>query len=114
MYLITGKGVFFLLLKFTMKDFLDDRKFNNCSPKTVTSYANTLKQFQEFCITRDAVNIEDITSVTVKAYLNYCIEKRGNRPTSINHKIIDLRAFFNYCSRENIVNEKRNPCERNW
>ncbi len=112
MYLITRKGVVFLLLKFTMKDFLDDRKFNNCSPKTVTSYSNTLKQFQEFCMTRDIVNIEDISSATVKAYLNYCIEERGNTPTSINHKIIDLRAFFNYCSRENIINEKRNPCEK--
>lgn len=103
---------FFLLLKFTIKDYLDDRKFNNCTSKTITSYANTLKQFQDFCITRDIVNVEDITATTVKAYLNYCIEERKNTPTSINHKIIDLRAFFNYCSRENIISDKRNPCEK--
>jgi integrase/recombinase XerD len=112
LYLITRKGVVFLLLKFIIKDFLEDRKFNNCSPKTVTSYANTLNQFQEYCITKDYVNVDDITSATVKAYLNYCMEVRKNVPTSINHKIIDLKSFFHYCTRENIINEKRNPCEK--
>jgi len=68
MYLITQKGVVFLLLKFTVKDFLDDRKINNCSPKTITSYYNSLKQFQEFRMTRDIVNVENISSATVKTY----------------------------------------------
>lgn len=101
-----------MLLKFAIKDFLDDRKFNNCSPQTITSYMYTLNQFYDYCIKSDVVRVEDVTGSPVKFYLTMCQDQLKNNPTTINHKIIDLRAFFNYCIRESILNEKRNPCER--
>ena len=61
-----------MLLKFVIKDFLDDRRFNNLSKQSISSYENTLNDFHAFCVLQEGVNIEDITADITKSYLMGC------------------------------------------
>jgi integrase/recombinase XerD len=102
------RRVVFLLIKFAIKDFLDDRKFSNLSKQSISSYENTLNDFHSFCIQREVTNIEDVTANITKSYLMSCQEK-GNKPASINHKLRNLKVFYKYCCNEEILSEKQNP-----
>lgn len=101
----------FLLLKFAIKDFLDDRRFTNLSKQSISSYENTLNDFHDYCVQREAVNIEDVTSNFVKSYLMGCQDK-GNKPASINHKLRNLKVFYKYCCNEEIITDKQNPTSK--
>lgn len=100
--------VFFMLLKFAVKDFIDDRKLKNLSVHSLTSYSNTLDLFNIYCLENEIVNVEDITSNFIKSYLIDC-QERGNKPSSINHKIRNLKVFFQHLCNEEIIPEKKNP-----
>jgi integrase/recombinase XerD len=101
--------VFFMLLKFAIQDFKDDREFQNLSNQTIKTYQIILGEFQKYCAENEVLNVEDVTHNTVKSYLLYCMKSKGNNPVTINTKIKNLRAFFNYMVNIDIVNEKRNP-----
>ncbi|WP_026701718.1 tyrosine-type recombinase/integrase [Salibacterium aidingense] len=86
-----------MLLKFAIQDFLDDRKFNNLSQTTISSYEYSLKIFHDFCVHQK--NITDLTEITphmVKAFLIHEQQEKKNKPASINTKLKNLNAFFNY------------------
>lgn len=100
-----------MLLKFAIKDFLDDRRFTNLSKQSISSYENTLNDFHDYCVQREAVNIEDVTSNFVKSYLMGCQDK-GNKPASINHKLRNLKVFYKYCCNEQITTDKQNPTSK--
>lgn len=99
---------FFVLLKFAIDDFLDDRKFNNVTENTIITYKYYLKEFQEFCNERQIVNVEDINKQIVKSYLVHC-QKKGNNPTSINSKLTRVRAFLNFMVDGDVI--KSNPAK---
>jgi len=101
-----------LLLKFAIKDFKEDREFKNLSPKTIDGYIRTLNEFHNFCVENEIVNAEDVTASVVKSYLLYCQKKRKNNPVSINHKLHNLKIFFNYLAEIEVINEKRNPAQK--
>ncbi|WP_191565983.1 tyrosine-type recombinase/integrase [Metabacillus idriensis] len=98
-----------MLLKFAIQDFKDDREFQNLSKQTIKTYQIILGEFQNYCAEKEVINVEDVTTNTVKSYLLYCMKTKGNNPVTINTKIKNLRAFFNYMVISDIVNEKRNP-----
>jgi integrase/recombinase XerD len=52
--------VAFLLLKYAIKDFLEDQKFKNLSKYTLENYSLNLKEFQEFCTNHQIVDTSDI------------------------------------------------------
>lgn len=81
-----------MLIKFAIEDFFDDRKFNNVTENTLTTYRYYLRDFQEFCHEHEVVNVEDITPNLVKNFLVTC-QKKGNNATSINSKLARIRAF---------------------
>lgn len=85
-----------MLLKFAIKDFLDDREFKNLSPVTLDGYKRTLDEFLNFCVENEIVNVEDVRATTIKSYLLHCQKEKKNNPTTINHKFGNLRIFFNY------------------
>ena len=89
----------FLLLKFAIKDFLDDRRFNNLSKQSISSYENTLNDYHAFCVQQEGVNIEDVTANITKSYLMGC-QNKGNKPASINHKLRNHKVFYKYCFNE--------------
>lgn len=99
-----------MLLKFAVKDFLDDREFKNVSSETITNYRNTLNEFHTYCVEQKMVDVSDVTGGSVKGYLLYCQKERKNNPTTINTKIRNLKVFFNYLENElQLFGSKHNP-----
>jgi integrase/recombinase XerD len=90
------KEVVFLLLKFAIQDFKDDREYKNLSSNTIGSYLLTLKEFQSYCVEQEIVSVMDVKPHMVKSYLLYCQKQRGNNPTTRNSKLHTLKIFFNY------------------
>ena len=102
-----------MLLKFAIKNFYDDRDYRNVSTVTLKTYQRTLNEFQHFCSGIDVVNAEDVTPKVIKVYLMYCKKERGNKPTSTNHKLHNLKVFFNYLTEElEVFSEKTNPTQK--
>lgn len=104
--------VVFLLLKFGIKSFEDDRNYKNLSPKTIAAYLLTLNEFHEFCVKQEILNAEEVTSAVIKSYLMYCQKERDNNPTTRNSKLHTLKIFFNYLEAEEIITSKKNPTKR--
>jgi len=101
--------VVFLLLKFAIKEFLDDRDFNNLSKVTINGYSLTLEKFHDFCTKKEVVDVSDITTSLVKEYLLHCKNELKNNPTTINTKLRALRTFFNFLANNEIINLKQIP-----
>lgn len=101
---------FYLLLKFALQDFIDDREFKNLSPKTIIGYKDILGQFVNYCNDNGLVNVQDITQNTIKKYLMYCKNELGNNPTSLNHKLNRLNAFLNYLVEIEVLD--KNPAKK--
>ena len=99
----------FLLLKFALQDFLDDRVFKNLSSTTITGYKDILGHFLKYCNEHEILNVEDVTTNTVKKYLIQC-QKSGNNATTTNSKLQRIRAFYNYMIECEVVD--KNPAKK--
>ena len=84
----------FILLKFAIQDFMDDREFKNLSSETLKSYSGTLEEFHTHCIENKVIDTSDVRPNIIKNYLIYCQKERKNNPSSINHKLRNLKIFF--------------------
>ncbi|WP_354002367.1 phage integrase SAM-like domain-containing protein [Pseudoneobacillus rhizosphaerae] len=65
----------------------------------LNNYQNVSNQFRRvsiYCAEKKVLNVEVVTNNTVKSYLLYCLKSKGNNPVTITIKINNLRAFFNY------------------
>lgn len=99
-------------IKFAVKEFIDDRKLMNLSKHTISGYTVQFNDFEKFCIERrEKENIEEITTGDVKSFLLRCQEERNNNPVSINTKIKNLKALFNFLVQEDIISGSRNPMD---
>lgn len=96
--------VVFLLLKFAIQDFLEEKEYENLSDTTIQSYKDVFRQFEDYCTSKEIVNVEDISTRTIKNYIKWCM-KRGNNATSTNSKLRRLKTFFNYMVTEEIIKE---------
>lgn len=102
-----------MLLKFAIKDFIDDRRYKNMSNYTLAGYERTLSEFHDYCVQNDLVDTADISPSIIKRYFVYCLEKRNNSHVTLNHKLINLRAFFNYLQKEpEIYTAQTNPMRK--
>jgi integrase/recombinase XerD len=106
------KGVVFLLLKFAIQEFKDDREYKNVSPKTIGSYLMTLREFQTYCAEQEVVSVEDVTQSIIKSYLIYCQKERGNNPTTRNSKLHSIKIFFNHLEEIEVIESKKNPVKK--
>lgn len=97
-----------MLLKFAIKEFLEEKKFKNISPKTLSNYSETLTIFHAYCIQNQIIDLSDITQSTIKSYLRYCKDERNNKPVTINTRLLTLRIFFNYLESADIISPKEN------
>lgn len=108
-----GKRWFFiLLLKFAIKDFLDEREFRQVSKKTLTNYQVLLKDFHSYCIENDVIDVMDVTPTTIKSYLQFCLKEKQNSAVSINTKLTALKTIFNYLEEIEIITAKQNPTKK--
>ena len=98
----------------------------NKSQLTILEYASDLRSFFRFLIMDDypELNFEDIpvqlidenlflkaTDDTVYAFLNYCINERGNNENTRSRKVSTIRSFYKWLT----FNEKLlavNPMEQ--
>lgn len=101
-----------MLLKFAIKEFLEEKELANLSPKSISSYAFTLKEFETFCLGKNVLNAEEVSPGVMKEYLLYCKNERGNRPASLNHKIKNLRTLFNWLEQVDLIDSKKNPAKK--
>lgn len=102
-----------MVLKFAVKDFLEDREFSNLSSHTIKGYKRVLNSFNEFCANEaEVTSVNEITRSTIKGFLLYCKNELGNGPQTINTKIRILKVFINYLVDEGIC-EKDDRLFRN-
>lgn len=95
-----------MILKFAVKEFLDDRKFANLSLHTLRNYKRILTAFETYCISDENIaNLKEVTRGTIKGFLNYCRDK-GNSPETINGKLRVLKVFFNYAIAEDFISRE--------
>lgn len=91
-----------MLLKFAYEDFIADRKFKNTTQTNIDNYNRLLKPFITHCLDKNLQNVEDVNYSDVRDYLILQQEK-GNNATTINTKLLRIRAFFNYLLDERII-----------
>lgn len=89
-----------MLLKDVLREFLYEIQIKNYTPRTIKGYKNNLAKFFKYCeIELEIVELEEITHLHIKQYLNYLKEK-GLTPTYINTILKNLRSFYSYCYKE--------------
>jgi len=102
--------VVFLLIKFAVQDFLDEKEFMNLSEKTISAYKVALKEFHRWCTEQEIIDVTEITTNNIKKYLLYCKNERKNNPVTLNSKLKNLRAFFNHLLDQEYI--KVSPCAK--
>ncbi len=107
-----GGVLFSMLIKFTVKDFIADKRYKNLSVKTVEGYQSVLDMFHDYCTKNEIVNIEDVSHITVKNFLIELQTEKGNNPTSSNNKLRILKNYFNWCEENEIITTKQNVCKK--
>lgn len=76
--------------------FLTEKQARNLSPATVRNYRKTMELFFKFQEYDDEIDVGIITKQDVYKWMN-TLKLDGNKPTSINHYLRDLRAFLYWC-----------------
>ncbi|MGE7864897.1 tyrosine-type recombinase/integrase [Bacillus paramycoides] len=101
------------LLRFMIKDYLEDKELSGLTPRTVQSYGDTLNEFSRWLVAdREIINIEDITPQVIKSYLLYCSKERGNTVVTRNGKLQHLKTFFRYLEDEDVIEIRSNPTNK--
>lgn len=101
-----------MILKYAIKEFIDDRRFKQVSVKTLSNYTNLLNEVYIYCIEQEErVDAEDITPSIVKSFLLSC-QERGNSPATINTKLRAIKTLFNYLEEAEIISAKHNPVRK--
>lgn len=93
-----------MLLKFAYEEFITDRKFKNTTAVNIKNFNQLLQPFVEYCVARGVLNVEQVAQSHIKDYL-LMRQENGNKPNTINTKIMRIRAFYNFLVEENIVKE---------
>lgn len=89
-----------MLLNDVLKEFLYEIQIKNYTTRTIKSYKNNLAKFFKYCESElEITELEEITHLHIKQYLNYLKEK-GLTPTYINTILKNLRSFYTYCYKE--------------
>lgn len=71
------------------------------SPRTVESYATTLRLLINYCVderamTIGALRLEDWTAATILDFLKHLEAHRGNEPRTRNQRLAAVKSFFKY------------------
>ncbi|MFD1676455.1 site-specific integrase [Alicyclobacillus fodiniaquatilis] len=107
------EGSGFFVIEICCKGFLDDREYKNVSPYTLSEYKRISNEFHKFCVDREIVGVTDITPASLKQYFIFCQKERSNNAVTLNHKLINLRAFFHYLQKDvELFTENNNPIRK--
>lgn len=82
-----------------VKDYLIDIEIRKYSPRTIQSYKLKLRQLEQFCLSIDVVEVDDITLGTIKQFTKHMLNK-GNKGSYINGILKTTKSFIQYCFEE--------------
>lgn len=82
--------------------FMLDNRARRFTPKTLEFYRCQLQPFFAWCAQRDAARVEGVTPTLIRSYL-VSLQERGLKDTSINSAARAIRAFLNFCVREELI-----------
>lgn len=88
-----------------MEEYLTDMQINGLTKATLKNKRTLVNQFAEWNGDKD---IEDIRSIHIKKYIQHQLDK-GLKPVSINTIIKQLKVFFDWCVKEDIIS--KNPMD---
>ena len=75
----------------------------NASPSTIYGYNKEVNKFLDYIISINILNINLISTSTVRQYFYYARENRGLCQSSISKIIAIVKSFFNYLEEEEII-----------
>ncbi|WP_139994543.1 tyrosine-type recombinase/integrase [Paenibacillus paridis] len=107
-------------LETQIERFLQAKRIEKRSPKTIITYAQTLNQFREWFETQ---NDREMNSELMRDYVHYLTFEKvswddhptspsgkvGLSPRTVNNSIRNIKVFFNYLMKERII--KQSPLE---
>jgi len=92
--------VFLLFLQDVIKEFIFEIKLRNYSERTIKGYKNNILKFARYMKNEfEIVEIEEISHVHIKSYLNF-LKGNGLTEVYINTILKNLRSFYKYCFTE--------------
>ncbi|WP_415348278.1 phage integrase N-terminal SAM-like domain-containing protein, partial [Clostridium perfringens] len=83
-----------MFLKDVIKEFVFEIRLRNYSERTIKGYKNNISKFARYIeVEFELVEIEDISHVHIKNYLNY-LKSKGLTEVYINTILKNLRSFY--------------------
>ena len=82
-----------------LKLYINDLKLRNYSEKTIKSYRNANLRFIDYLSNEGISDIEDITPMQIKLYINSI----QGKPSYVNATIKRLRAWFSWLMEEELI-----------
>jgi len=107
-FLKLGRVVFFVLLKFAIQEFYQEKRYQNVAPGTLQNYKYALEDLRVYCEEREITNINEITTRTIKGFF-LTLQEKGNNPVTLNSKTRLLKGFFNWLIDEGFIDD--NPAK---
>ena len=98
-----------LALPVLLKDFLFDRRIQECSPATIRDYRDELKSFIRFLSDRGCVQAVQVAPFHVRSFLAH-LQDLGRAPTTVNRGFGNIRTFFNWMVYEDYL--AVSPCAK--
>ncbi|OME86942.1 integrase [Paenibacillus sp. FSL A5-0031] len=100
--------------KTQIERYLQVKRVEKRSPKTIATYAQSLKQFREWFESR---NDSELNSDTMREFIHYLTYEKvswddhptspngkvGLSPRSVNNTIRNIKVFFNYLMKERVL-----------
>lgn len=99
------------MLKYSIDEFIQEKKFSNLSHYTIKMYKTNLSEFESYCWSKEVINVNDTTRPLIKSYLHYIRDEKQNKVSTVNNKIRSLKCYFNYLVDEEIL-EMENPMKK--
>lgn len=89
-----------MILNDVLREFLYEIQIKNYTPRTIKGYKNNLAKFFKYCESElEILELEEITHLNIKQYLNY-LKDKGLTATYINTILKNIRSFYAYCYKE--------------
>ena len=90
-----------------LKNYFDEYllrcKAKGLSDRTLQSYIESYNKFVAFV--GEDIKASEINEQSIYRFINYCQDQQMMKPTSINHYLRELRAFFKWCFTEEAIKE---------
>jgi len=94
-----------VLIRFAVKEFLAEKKYENLSLTTLKAYEGFFYNFLKWCDGEGLSRITDLNTRVIKNYLLECKSEKGNNPTTLNTKRRHFNTFFNFLVQEGIIED---------